>query len=183
MIRKSILIVFLITFSYTQNDQLDSISVKDSWCGFDKVQHATFSFLLVLGIQNIRCDYPKNSCLFRVGSFRSIPSTFPVRGTREFVYISKECFLFRAGIIRRSESTRCTHVCAPVPRIFFVVLFKIQKCMNIAGLGHHFLSFDDPWTKSAKCWESEIFGGIIRRIHVFFGWGHFVQFHQHFPCV
>ena len=53
MIRNSILIVFLITFSYTQNDQLDSISVKDSWCGFDKVQHATFSFLWVLGVQYI----------------------------------------------------------------------------------------------------------------------------------
>ena len=31
----------------------DSTTVQDSWIGFDKIQHATFSFLWVLGIQYI----------------------------------------------------------------------------------------------------------------------------------
>ena len=40
-------------FSIAQIVQLDSTIVKDSWVGYDKLQHVTFSFLWVLGSQYV----------------------------------------------------------------------------------------------------------------------------------
>ena len=54
MIRNLIIIFFLVTtLSFAQNVKPESSVIKDSWFGFDKIQHATFSFLWVLGIQYI----------------------------------------------------------------------------------------------------------------------------------
>tara|TARA_B100002049_G_scaffold59645_1_gene42797 strand:+ start:50 stop:427 length:378 start_codon:yes stop_codon:yes gene_type:complete len=44
----------------------DSLKCQDSWRGFDKVQHATFSFLWVLGVQYIavnKCDMAEKDAL------------------------------------------------------------------------------------------------------------------------
>ena len=54
MIRNLIIIFFLVTtLAFAQNLKPDSSVVKDFRLDFDKNQHATFSFLWVLGIQYI----------------------------------------------------------------------------------------------------------------------------------
>ena len=52
--------IFILIASVGAKDlPADSLTCQDSWRGFDKVQHATFSFLWVLGVQYIavnKCD-------------------------------------------------------------------------------------------------------------------------------
>ena len=46
--------IFILFASIRANDlPNDSTTVQDSWFGFDKLQHVSFSFLLVLGVQYI----------------------------------------------------------------------------------------------------------------------------------
>jgi len=50
---KLLLVIILITPILAQDSDEDSLNVQDSWFGFDKVRHVTFSFLWVLSIQYI----------------------------------------------------------------------------------------------------------------------------------